>query len=205
MVTSSFAGFLFAGMGLFVSVSLEISLRIAHIHPDDYDSAEDWEKCFRRQLTYLTLLEYSSYFSLAIATCYNVFLKTPFSKILNFNSMFVLGVTLMISGIVLPFTHHSAAEALRDRRKFKRDDAPSNVEQALTFVNKSFAQYGKQFNAAKIEIKHLLKLTKNDLLGMNIPLGDAISIIDGFRKLKLPDEGDQKQNYEEHEIIGVSF
>lgn len=192
MVFSSFLGFCFAGIGLFISVALEISLRFAKIHPEDYDSAEIWASYFSVPLNLLAAFEFFAYFCLAAATNWNTFIR--FTKAENnfYQTIFAIGV--LAHFVVIPllvYGQYYSMKKMDKRRQFRRIENPSSVLHALQLIDPSFAEkYGQTFSSANIGTTQLTRLTTDHMLGLKIPLGDAIRLLDGFRTIKIDNDDD---------------
>lgn len=175
-------------MGLFISTALEISLRLSKIHPDDFDSAEDWAFYYSWPLNSLAGFEFLAYFCLIGATNWNTLIRITKVELPYYQLIFGIGVLVHV--VVLPlllYWHLILTKKIGERRQFHSSVKPSSVRQALELIDSSFAElYGQTFDAAKIDILQLKRLTTDHLLGMRIPLGDAIRMLDVFYTFKIP-------------------
>lgn len=131
-----------------------------------------------------------AYMSIAVATNYCVILKMNATNV--FNLYVADGIYLLVQVLVIPLTLLASLNLLmKDLNKFRQfdhdDDVPSSVHQVLDLIEPLFAiRYGQKFAAAEIEIWQLAKLTTDQMLKMDIPLGHAMCMQDGFRRCKLP-------------------
>lgn len=188
----SFLAWMSAGVDFFISTILWIFLSMAELHPEDYDSAEDWQRKFKPVINLCKGIEIIAIAWLNIAAIQIAWLRTKHSldTLITFIYFFPTLGGLALIPVIYFKCYVPAREVLAVRRAKEIQPAhqmipslcESTIQSVLNEIDPTFAdKYSQVFLTAEIKVAQLPKLHVDWLTDkLSVPLGHAIEMREKF-------------------------
>ena len=195
-ILANYFGGVFSAMSFVIYWTGYISLSNMEIHPEDYDSAKDWEDSFQIMLYVAKGLEFASmigvFFGFGLLT--QLLMSSEYSDPLTVFNLFgwLIGFGLIY------FCYRAWIDA-RSKIHVRREVSPETqqvetVQSCIYSIDPQFAIYNDLFDTAKIELDQLSYLSSDNLQTMGIPLGHALRMLEKFRSIQITTVRNQSNN-----------